>query len=220
MQETVRLVAITKGVGDLDSMMAEEIISYIARVSNPSNQMNTETAPKLLKYLTANKHWSPFEHISFTLEIVTSRGIAAQILRHRSFVFQEFSQRYAEATEFCTYEARRQDNKNRQNSIADMSEEDRDWFKKAQQDIQNDAYYLYQEALKRGIAKEQARFLLPLSTQTKLYMTGNVRSWLHYIELRSANGTQKEHADIANAAKIVFTENFPSTAEAMGWKNA
>lgn len=219
MQETVKLVAITKGVGDLDSMMAEEIISYIARVSNPSNQMNTETSPKLLKYLTANKHWSPFEHISFTLEIVTSRAIAAQILRHRSFVFQEFSQRYAKATEFCTYQARSQDLKNRQNSIDNMTSEDRAWFDQAQKVVQKQAEDLYKAALDRGIAKEQARFLLPLSTQTKLYMTGNVRSWLHYIELRSANGTQKEHADIAIAAKKVFVENFPSTAEAMGWKN-
>lgn len=213
----VKLVAITKGVGDLDGMMAEEIISFIARVSNPANQMNTETAPKLLKYLSKNKHWSPFEHISFTLEIETSRAIAAQILRHRSFVFQEFSQRYATATEFCRYDARRQDLKNRQNSIADMSEEDMDWFDEAQNKVINESNALYQEALSRGIAKEQARFLLPLSTKTRLYMTGNVRSWLHYIELRSANGTQKEHMDIAQAAKEVFLKEFPSTAAAMEW---
>ncbi len=215
----VKLVAITKGVGDLDGMMAEEIISYIARVSNPANQMNTETAPKLLKYLSKNKHWSPFEHISFTLEIETSRAIAAQILRHRSFVFQEFSQRYATATEFVKYEARRQDLKNRQNSINDMSEEDRQWFADAQDEVIAGSNAFYQEALKRGIAKEQARFLLPLSTKTRIYMTGNVRSWLHYIELRSANGTQKEHMDIAQAAKEVFLKEFPSTAAAMEWKS-
>jgi len=215
----VKLVAITKGVGDLDGMMAEEIISYIARVSNPANQMNTETAPKLRKYLSKNKHWSPFEHISFTLEIETSRAIAAQILRHRSFVFQEFSQRYATATEFVKYEARRQDLKNRQNSINDMSEEDRQWFADAQDEVIAGSNAFYQEALKRGIAKEQARFLLPLSTKTRIYMTGNVRSWLHYIELRSANGTQKEHMDIAQAAKEVFLKEFPSTAAAMEWKS-
>lgn len=213
----VKLVAITRGVGDLDKLMSEEIISYIARVSNPSNQMNMETAPKLLGYLTKNKHWSPFEHVSFTLEIETSRAIAAQILRHRSFVFQEFSQRYAVANDFMVYEARRQDNKNRQNSIDDMSEEDKEWFKQAQEDVCDKSQELYNEALRRGIAKEQARFLLPLSTKTKIYMTGNVRSWLHYIELRSSNGTQKEHMDIAVAAKEVFKVEFPSTAEAMGW---
>lgn len=214
---SVKLVAITKGVGDLDRMMAEEMISYIARVSNPSNQMNTETAPKLLKYLAANKHWSPFEHVHMTLEIETSRAIAAQILRHRSFVFQEASQRYQQATEFIYHDARRQDNKNRQNSIDDMSEEDKDWFTDAQTLVMLQARRLYNEALARGIAKEQARFLLPLSTKTKLYMTGNARSWLHYIDLRSANGTQKEHMEIANMAKEIFKIEFPSTSESMGW---
>jgi thymidylate synthase (FAD) len=214
---SVKLVAITKGVGDLDSVVAESFISYVARVSNPSNQMNMESAPKLLKYLTKNKHWSPFEHVSFTLEIETSRAVAAQILRHRSFVFQEFSQRYATATEFCFYEARRQDDKNRQNSLDDMSQLDKDWFHDAQASVVHTCNQLYKDALSKGIAKEQARFLLPLSTKTKLYMTGNVRCWLHYIELRSANGTQKEHKDIALAAKEIFLREFPSTSEAMGW---
>ena len=214
---SVKLVAITKGVNELDGMMSEDIISYVARVSNPSNQMNTETAPKLLKYLTKNKHWSPFEHVHMTLEIVTSRAIAAQILRHRSFVFQEFSQRYAQATNFVYYDARSQDQKNRQNSVDNMSDEDKDWFTDAQTQVMLQSSRLYEEALRRGVAKEQARFLLPLSTETKLYMTGNARSWLHYIELRSANGTQKEHMDIALAAREIFKKEYPATAEAMGW---
>jgi thymidylate synthase (FAD) len=214
---SVKLVAITKGVNELDGLMSEDIVSYVARVSNPSNQMNTETAPKLLKYLAKNKHWSPFEHVHMTLEIVTSRAIAAQILRHRSFVFQEFSQRYAQATNFIYYDARSQDQKNRQNSIDNMSEEDKNWFTDAQTQVMLQSSRLYEEALKRGIAKEQARFLLPLSTETKLYMTGNARSWLHYIELRSGNGTQKEHMDIALAAKEIFKKEYPATAEAMGW---
>lgn len=214
---SVKLVAITKGVNELDGLMSEDIVSYVARVSNPSNQMNTETAPKLLKYLAKNKHWSPFEHVHMTLEIVTSRAIAAQILRHRSFVFQEFSQRYSQATNYIYYDARSQDQKNRQNSIDDMSQEDKDWFADAQTQVMLQASRLYEEALRRGVAKEQARFLLPLSTETKLYMTGNARSWLHYIELRSANGTQKEHMDIAIAAKEIFKKEYPATAEAMGW---
>ena len=214
---SVKLVAITKGVNELDGLMSEDIVSYVARVSNPSNQMNTETAPKLLKYLAKNKHWSPFEHVHMTLEIVTSRAIAAQILRHRSFVFQEFSQRYAQATNFVYYDARSQDLKNRQNSVDNMSKEDKDWFVDAQTQVMLQSSRLYEEALRRGVAKEQARFLLPLSTETKLYMTGNARSWLHYIELRSANGTQKEHMDIALAAKDIFKQEYPATAEAMGW---
>lgn len=214
---SVKLVAITKGVNELDGLMSEDIVSFVARVSNPSNQMSTETAPKLLKYLAKNKHWSPFEHVHMTLEIVTSRAIAAQILRHRSFVFQEFSQRYAQATKFIYYDARSQDLKNRQNSIDNMSQEDKDWFTDAQTLIMLKSSSLYEEALRRGVAKEQARFLLPLSTETKLYMTGNARSWLHYIELRSANGTQKEHMDIALAAKEIFKQEYPATSEAMGW---
>jgi thymidylate synthase (FAD) len=213
----VQIVAITKGVGDLDGKMAEDIISYVARVSNPSNQNNFETAPKLLGYLINNQHWSPFEHAFMTLEIETSRGIAAQILRHRSFTFQEFSQRYAKATEFVRYPARRQDQKNRQNSIDDMDQADKDFFDSAQQRIENVSQELYNQALDRGIAKEQARFLLPLSTKTKLYMTGPIRSWIHYIELRSGNGTQLEHREIALSAKDIFSKEFPSTAKALGW---
>lgn len=214
---SVKLVSVTKGSGELEGKSAEQLIAYTARVSNPSNQMNDETAPKLLAYLIKHKHWSPFEMASMTLEITTSRGIAAQILRHRSFSFQEFSQRYATATEFITYEARRQDNKNRQNSIADMTEEDQKWFEGAQQHIMAESNDLYKQALEKGIAKEQARFLLPLSTKTVLYMTGTIRSWIHYLEIRSDKATQKEHRDIAVAAKNVFIEQLPDVANALGW---
>jgi thymidylate synthase (FAD) len=214
----VKLVAVTKGVGDLDGKAAEELISFVARVSNPSNQNNFETAPKLISYLIKNNHWSPFEHAFMTLEIETSRAIAAQILRHRSFTFQEFSQRYAEVTEFMLHEPRRQDVKNRQNSVDDLPAKDVDWFLNAAIGVNTTAEALYQEALRRGIAKECARFLLPLGTKTKLYMTGPVRSWVHYIDLRSANGTQLEHKEIALEAREIFKKEFPSIAEALGWK--
>jgi len=214
----VELISITKPVKkDLLEFSSEELMSFVARVSNPSNQMNTATSSKLLGYCIKNSHWSVFEHVNMTVEITTSRAIAAQILRHRSFVFQEFSQRYAEVTDFEVYEARRQDTKNRQNSIDDMDEDTKDWFKMAQQLIREDAKAMYEEALRRGVAKEQARFLLPLTTQTTIYMTGNVRNWIHYISLRSENGTQKEHADIALAIQDIFTEQFPAISEALGW---
>jgi len=216
----VELVAITKPVkSNLLEFSSEELMAYVARVSNPSNQMNTKTSSKLLGYCIKNSHWSVFEHVNMTVEITTSRAIAAQILRHRSFVFQEFSQRYAEVTNFEKYEARRQDIKNRQNSIDDMDQDTKEWFQMAQQLVTEDARAMYEEALRRGVAKEQARFLLPLSTQTTLYMTGNIRNWIHYIELRSENGTQKEHADIALAVKEIFKQQFPAIAEALEWRN-
>lgn len=216
----VKLIAHTVGAGDLLGKGSEDVTGFITRVSNPNNQMNFDTVPKLLAYCIKNHHWSPFEHAFVTLEIVTSRAIAAQILRHRSFTFQEFSQRYAVATEFETYEARRQDVKNRQNSLDDMSESDKSWFKGAQVTMQNCAQALYDEALKRGVAKEQARFLLPLSTQTTLYMTGNLRSWIHYIELRASASTQKEHRDIAIECRRILSEICPNTAKAAGWVTA
>lgn len=197
---------------------AEKTMLYCARVSNPANQNSENT--KLLDYCIRHGHWSVFEMAHMTVEIETSRAIAAQILRHRSFSFQEFSQRYAEVSEFENYEARRQDQKNRQNSIDDMSEEDKDWFQLAQQTVQDNTMSLYKEAIQRGIAKEQARFLLPLSVKTKLYMTGNVRSWLHYLDLRCGNGTQKEHKDIADSIKAIFVEQFPNIARAKGWVNS
>lgn len=215
----VKLISVTKPVAEeIKNMSAEELTAYVARVSNPSNQFNTETAPKLLKYCINHKHWSIFEHISLTVEITTSRAIAAQILRHRSFVFQEFSQRYAEVITNELVEARRQDIKNRQNSINDMSEEDKKWFERQQKRLWTKAKAEYDEAIRRGIAKEQARFLLPLSTQTTLYMTGNIRNWIHYIELRTENGTQLEHADIAKEIKNIFIQEFPAISEAKEWK--
>lgn len=196
---------------------AEEIILYTARVSNPANQDSTNT--KLLDYCIKHAHWSIFEQADMTVEIQTSRAIAAQILRHRSFVFQEFSQRYAEVGDdsFELYPARRQDPKNRQNSVDDMSEEDREWFIKAQQAVIDASKHYYQESLKRGIAKEQARFLLPLNTKTKLYMKGNLRSWITYLDLRCGQGTQLEHIQIAEAIKTIFVEQFPIIAKAKGW---
>jgi thymidylate synthase (FAD) len=217
MEQSVKLVAITEGAADLIGKSAQDLISYVARVSNPTNQKHFQTAPKLIKYLIVNKHWSPFEHATFTVEITTSRAIAAQILRHRSFVFQEFSQRYAAAFNCITHEARRQDDKNRQNSIDDMSQEDKDWFDAKQKELWDTSKATYDEALKRGIAKEQARFLLPLSTATTIYMTGSVRSWIHYCELRCGNGTQKEHKDIAIMCRAILAERFPDIAEALGW---
>ena len=196
---------------------AEHLIAYTARVSNPANQNNEQTVPKLLAYLIKNKHWSPFEMVSMTVEISTSRGIAQQILRHRSFSFQEFSQRYAQATEIVEYPARRQDVKNRQNSIDDLMQADKDWFLTAQKEIATASLTKYDEALARGIAKEQARFLLPIGTATKLYMSGTARSWIHYIQLRADPATQLEHREIAEGCKAIFVAQFPCTSEALGW---
>jgi thymidylate synthase (FAD) len=197
---------------------SEKIITYCARVSSPENQEKHDTAPKLLKYCIKHGHWSIFEQANMCLEITTGRDISPQILRHRSFSFQEFSQRYAKAFTYEEREARSQDLKNRQNSIDDQSEDSKIWFKNTQEELWNKSYEAYELALANGIAKECARALLPLSTQTKLYMNGTIRSWIHYIELRSANGTQKEHQDVANAAKSVFVENLPVISEALGWK--
>ena len=198
---------------------AEKHIAYCARVSNPNNQDN-EKFSGLLKYCIKNQHWSIFEQAFMTLEITTNRGIAAQILRHRSFTFQEFSQRYA-STDFLGEielpELRRQDDKNRQNSIDDLDPELIDKLERQMVTLFSSANSLYQQMLEAGVAKECARFVLPLATPTKIYMTGSIRSWLHYIDLRSSNGTQKEHMDIANNCKEIFVEQFPSIAEAMEW---
>lgn len=213
----VKLISVTQGTGELLNKSAQELIAYTARVSNPNNQMNFETAPKLLAYLIRHKHWSPFEMVSTTLEIKTSRGVAAQILRHRSFVFQEFSQRYSEVTDFVLYEPRRQDLKNKQNSIDDLSAEDTDWFLNAMIGVQTTAKCLYDEAIKRGVAKESARFLLPLNTETTLYMCGSLRSWIHYCEVRCDVSTQLEHREIALEARKILSEQFPDVAKALGW---
>jgi len=199
---------------------AEEHIAYCARVSNPGNQDNEKYAG-LIKYCIKHQHWSIFEQAFMTLEIETSRGIAAQVLRHRSFTFQEFSQRYADssllASEIPLPELRRQDEKNRQNSTDDLDPKLVEIMDKQMITLFDSAMALYEQMLKAGVAKECARFVLPLATKTKMYMTGSIRSWIHYIELRSANGTQKEHMDIANSCKDIFKEQFPVIAEALDW---
>lgn len=194
---------------------AEKTILYCARVSNPKNQDSENTG--LLSYCIKHGHWSIFEMADMCVEIETSRAISAQILRHRSFFFQEFSQRYAEVQGCETYKARRQDNKNRQNSIDDLQEDVLNWFDNAQSQIQELSQQLYQEALDLNIAKEQARFLLPMSSTTKIYMKGSIRSWLHYLDLRCGHGTQAEHQEIANEIKKLFIEQFPTIAKAKEW---
>ena len=199
---------------------AEKHIAYVARVSNPKNQEN-EKFSGLLKYCIKHGHWSIFEQSFMTLEIETTRGIAAQILRHRSFTYQEFSQRYADSNllgEVELPELRRQDTKNRQNSIDDLDPEVVEKLNKQMNTLFSSALSLYNQMLEKGIAKECARFVLPLATPTRIYMTGSARSWIHYIKLRSGHGTQKEHMDIANECKSIFVEQFPSVAEAMEWE--
>jgi thymidylate synthase (FAD) len=209
---TVKLISITPD--------AEKTMAFIARVSNPANQDN-ENYAKLLAYCIKHNHWSVFEQSSMTLEIETTRGIAAQILRHRSFTFQEFSQRYADtnliAEDIPLPELRRQDTKNRQNSTDDLPADLRIELYSKIQDHFNAAQDLYKELLEAEVAKECARFVLPLAVPTRIYMTGSCRSWIHYINLRSAHGTQKEHMVIAEACKKVFTEQFPAVSEALDW---
>lgn len=216
----VKLISVTyPQIKDVQS--PEELVAYCARVSNPSNQTNVETAPKLLSFLIANKHWSPFEMVDMTIEIKTSRAVAAQILRHRSFSFQEFSQRYSLATEYEDIELRLQGNKNRQVGEKLMP-------------INSDAYKninhliaetiaisqtCYDTMIENGIAKEVARMVLPLTTQTTMYMKGSLRSWIHYIGLRTEQNTQKEHRAIAEKCKNVFIKIFPTISEALEWKS-
>ena len=188
----------------------DNLVAYMARVSNPNNQDNKDTAPRLIKYLIKHKHWSPFEMVSMCVEIETTRSIAAQILRHRSFSFQEFSQRYAAVTSPPTIpQLRRQDEKNRQNSIDDLDDYTTQRLEIATQKLYNEAFDLYEEMLSSGVAKECARDILPLSSPTKLYMHGNLRSWLHYVDLRCANGTQKEHQQIADGVRELIAIHFP-----------
>ena len=199
---------------------AEKHIAYVARVSNPKNQNNDNFAG-LLKYCIKHGHWSIFEQAFMTLEIETTRGIAAQILRHRSFTYQEFSQRYADSNllgEVELPELRRQDTKNRQNSTDDLDPEVVEKLNKQMNTLFSSAFSLYNQMLEKGVAKECARFVLPLATPTKIYMSGSARSWIHYINLRSGHGTQKEHMDIANECKSIFVEQFPSVAQAMEWE--
>ena len=198
---------------------AEKMMAYIARVSNPKNQ-NNEDFSKLLSYCIKNEHWSVFEQAFMTLQIETNRGIAAQILRHRSFTFKEFSQRYADSSQLGDIplpELRRQDTKNRQNSISDLSNDMKEIFSKKISDHFKNASSLYEEMLSEGIAKECARFILPLATPTRIYMTGSCRSWIHYIHLRSGNGTQEEHKNIALNCKKIFKNSFPIVSKALQW---
>jgi thymidylate synthase (FAD) len=192
---------------------AEKIISYCARVSNSNNQENPEYE-KLIRYCIKHNHVSILEMADMCVEIKTSRAIAAQILRHKSFCFQEFSQRYSIVNSFEVYDARRQDNKNKQNSIDDMSQEDKLWFKTIQDAINSTSMEFYRQALVKGIAKETARFLLPLSTQTTLYMKGSVRSWIHYLDVRTDPSTQLEHREVALAIKDIFIQQFPIVSKA------
>ncbi len=193
----------------------EQLMVYCARVSSP--RQTDENYEGLLAYCIKNQHWSIFELADMTVEITTTRAIAPQILRHRSFSFQEFSQRYAKATGIEVYEARRQDVKNRQNSINNIGKLTKEWFEAAQKEVAELSFELYNQAIEGGIAKECARVLLPLGTTTKLYMKGSIRSWIHYLQIRTAEHTQKEHRDIALAIQEIFTENFPYTATALGW---
>ena len=209
---SVKLISVTPD--------AEKMMAYVARVSNPNNQENPNYA-KLLGYCIKHNHWSVFEQAFMTLELETTRGVAAQVLRHRSFTYQKFSQRYADSSMLADkvpmFDLRRQDTKNRQNSIDDI-----DPFVKQEFEIKirrhfDEAMVLYQSMLDSGIAKECARFVLPLATPTRIYMSGSCRSWIHYINLRTANGTQKEHMDLAEGCKKVFIEQFPTCAEALEW---
>ena len=214
MMTSVKLISSTQD--------AEKLMAYCARVSNPSNQ-GSDNYAKLLKYCIEHQHWSIFEQAFMTVEINTTRGLAAQILRHRSFTFQEFSQRYADTTllaeDIPVFELRRQDTKNRQNSIDDTSDETKvKWNTKIREHFAK-AKSLYDGMIADGIAKECARFVLPLATPTRLYMSGSVRSWIHYIQLRSSNGTQKEHRLIVEEIQKVFSEQFPTVSEALGWQN-
>ena len=207
----VKLISITPD--------AEKTMGYIARVSNPNNQDNPKVAG-LLKYCIKHEHWSVFEQATMTLEIETTRGLAAQILRHRSFTFQEFSQRYADTNLLGAIpipELRSQDLKNRQNSIDDIDEKKQKALQGQIERYFAEGIDLYNELIREGVAKECARFVLPLATPTRIYMTGSCRSWIHYINLRSAHGTQKEHMDIANQCREVFKEQFPTVAEALEW---
>lgn len=213
----VELISYSKPHNADSTQSIQDIVAYCARVSNPANQNNTETNEKLIKYLIKNKHWSPLEMVSICLEIETTRDIARQILRHRSFSFQEFSQRYAVADlGFEPKEARTQDNKNRQNSIKTDNQELIDAWELQQKNVSETALNAYKWALENGIAKEQARSVLPEGmTVSRMYMNGTLRSWVHYIQLRSANGTQKEHQDVAIACAEVIKEIFPMIQDIM-----
>ena len=213
----VRLIAVTAPLIQVENqpLTPEGLIAYCARVSSPHQE--TPDYEKLLAFCITHKHWSVFEMVDMSVEIVTSRAISPQILRHKSFQFQEFSQRYAEAQEIERYQPRRQASKNRQNSLDDLDDSTKKWFDDSQDRVTRLALEEYKSALEKGIAKECARVLLPLATRTKLYMKGSVRSWIHYLEVRTDKSTQKEHREIAIAIKKIFIAQFPVTAAALGW---
>ena len=212
---SVKLISVSKpAVEGIEN--AEDLVAYCARVSNPSNQMNTETAPRLLRYLIKHKHWSPLEMVSMTLELKTSRAIAAQILRHRSFSFQEFSQRYSESTTLTPIEYRKQGKTNRQ--VGDEPFELKRTHEFLINSIMEKNLELYNDLINEGVAKECARMVLPLCTETTMYMAGTLRSWVHYIDLRTQQDTQKEHRIIAEDCRDIFIEQFPVVAEALEWK--
>ena len=212
MDSNIKLVSVTPD--------AEQHMAYVARVSNPKNQDNDQFAG-LLKYCIKHGHWSVFEQAFMTVEINTTRGLAAQILRHRSFTYQEFSQRYADSSMLADQiplpELRRQDEKNRQNSTDDMNPRTVNHYNRKMEQHFKQGMKLYQNMLKDGVAKECARFVLPLATPTRIYMTGSVRSWIHYVDLRSAHGTQKEHMAVAEGVRSIFSEQFPTVAQALDW---
>lgn len=215
----VNLVSLTSPkIKDINN--PEDLVAYCARVSSPQNQTNFESAPKLLKYLIKNKHWSPFEMIDMTLEIKTSRAIAAQILRHRSFSFQEFSQRYSVANEFQDIELRLQGDKNRQvgEELISKKHPEYDNLNRLISDALSTSQHCYDTMIENGIAKEVARMILPLTTETTMYMKGSLRSWVHYIDLRTEKNTQKEHRDIATECKEIFIKEFPVISEELEWK--
>jgi len=214
---SVKLIAVTQPrIRGVET--AEQLVAYVARVSNPENQLNHGTAPRMLNYCMKNGHFSVFETASMTMEIKTTRAIATQILRHRSFTFQEFSQRYSKVVvTIPPVEARMQDSTNRQNSFETNNIELHQWFSDEQKQLYEQSLKVYNKALEKGISKESARFVLPLSTPTTLYMTGNIRDWVFYIKLRSSSGTQKEHKDVANACRDIFKEEFPQISSSLGW---
>jgi thymidylate synthase (FAD) len=215
----VKLVSTTEPKVDSVIATAEDLIVYCARVSNPSNQLNVQTAPKLIKYLIEHAHWSPFEMVSMCVEVKTSRAIAAQILRHRSFSFQEFSQRYSTATELERIELRRQGKTNRQVGDEPLNISEHIEIFEDIDALQHQSIKLYEKLIERGIAKECARMILPLNTSTTILMSGTIRSWIHYFQIRTEKGTQKEHRDIALAIQKIFIEQFPNISSALGWRD-
>ncbi|HRH59170.1 MAG TPA: FAD-dependent thymidylate synthase [Chitinophagaceae bacterium] len=211
----VKLVSLTKSLVEEKELSPEELIVYVARVSNPSNQLNAETSDKLIAYLVKNKHWSPFEMVDMTVEIVTSRGIAQQILRHRSFSFQEFSQRYAKVNDIEPVQLRYQADKNRQSSTDALNEDDSEYFEEKVKQVIDLSQQVYGEMIDKGVAKECARFVLPITTQTKIYMKGSIRSWIHYLQIRCDAHTQLEHRQIALLICDIFKNNFPNISKAL-----